>query len=143
MRFVIVIAVLNTSFMPGQDYKKLPVFLKAKEIGEITRTIAETIDTEKDLFNLKEFMLTNAYTLGAKIAAAEGGDLYSIRMENAVLIKIAARDLLTQTTMCKHENLCNEEYLQVLRDEIENFRILYLEWVHSFDKTNDVEDGWS
>jgi hypothetical protein len=129
--------------MPRENYEKLPVFIKAREIGEITRTIVETIDSEKDLFNLKEFMLTNAYILGAKIAAAEGGDLYSIRMENAVLIKIAARELLTQTTMCKHERLCNQQYLHLLRDEIENFRQLYLAWIQTFDKSNDIEDGWS
>jgi hypothetical protein len=128
--------------MPRENYEKLPVFIKAREIGEITRTIVDTIDAERDLFNMKEFMLTNAYILGAKIAAAEGGDLYSIRMENAVLIKIAARELLTQTTMCKHEKLCNQEYLQLLRNEIENFRLLYLAWIQTFDKSNDIEDGW-
>jgi hypothetical protein len=64
-------------------------------------------------------------------------------MENAVLIKIAARELLTQTTMCKHERLCNLEYLQLLRNEIENFRLLYLAWVQTFDKSNDIADGWS
>ena len=129
--------------MPREKYEKLPVFIKAREIGDITRTIVDTIDSEKDLFNMKEYMLTNAYLLGAKIAAAEGGDLYSIRMENAVLIKIAARELLTQTTMCKHEKLCNQEYLQLLRNEIENFRHLYLAWIKTFDKSNDVADGWS
>jgi hypothetical protein len=130
-------------FMPGRNYKNLPVFIKAREIGEITRTIVETIDSEKDIFKMKEFMLSNAYLLGAKIAAAEGGDLYSIRMENAVLIKIAAKELLTQTTMCRHEKLCNQEYLQLLREEIENFRHLYLEWIRTFDKLNDIDDGWS
>ncbi|MDO1447229.1 hypothetical protein Q0590_13245 [Rhodocytophaga aerolata] len=129
--------------MSRETYKNLPVFIKAKEISEITRTIVETIDSEKDLFKLKEFMLNNAYVLGAKIAAAEGGDLYSIRMENAVLIKIAAKELLTQTTMCKHEKLCNQEYLQLLKNEIENFRHLYLAWIRTFDKSKDMEDGWS
>lgn len=128
--------------MSKEAYKKLPVFRKAREIGEITRTITETIDEEADIFRIKEYMLANGYLLGAKIAAAEGGDLYGIRMENAVLIKLAARELLTQTIMCEDEELCNLEYLQLLRNEIEQFRLLFIEWVNSFDKNNDIEDDW-
>jgi len=84
----------------------------------------------------------NAYMLGPKIAGAEAADLYTLRMENAVLIKIHARELLTQTSFCKAEKLSKPEYLKLLRDEIENFRILFVEWVKSFDKENDIKDDW-
>ena len=33
-------------------------------------------------------------------------------------------------------------YLKVLRDAIEEFRILFIEWVNGFDKSNDIPDEW-
>ena len=80
--------------------------------------------------------------LAPKIVGAEGGDLFTIRMENAVLIKIHARELLTQTNYLRAERLCDPAYIKLLREEIEQFRVLFVEWVKSFDRTNDIQDNW-
>lgn len=124
-------------------HRKLPVYLKAMELVDLTRAIADSMDEEKDRFHLGEQMLENAYIIPAKISGAEGGDLYSIRMDNAVLIKLAARELQAQTSLARAENICDPKYLQLLRDEIANFRILFIEWVRSFDKSNDIDDEWN
>jgi len=123
-------------------HRKLPVFKKAMQIAELTHALVETFDKTKDIFNLRSQMMENAYILGAKIAGAEGGDIYSLRMENAVLIKINARELLTTTSLCKQQKLCDQDYLQLLRNEIEEFRKLFVDWVATFDRTNDIEDDW-
>ena len=125
-----------------EKHRNLPVFKKAMQVAELTRAVVETFDKDKDVLNMRESMMEHAYILGAKIAGAEGADLYSIRMENAVLIKINARELLASTSWCKEENLCDRDYLQLLRNEIEQFRKLFVEWVASFDRTNDIEDDW-
>lgn len=59
-------------------------------------------------------MIGNAYMLGAKIANAEGGELYTLKMEQATIIKMAARELLTETSSYKAQGLSNPEYLQLL-----------------------------
>ncbi len=126
----------------SKAYRKLPVFQKALQIAYITKALVDTFDDEKDTLMMKSQMLENAYVLGAKIAGAEGADIYTLRMENAVIIKTHARELLAETSLCKEMDLCNREYLQLLRDEIEEFKKLFIEWVNSFDKLNDVEDDW-
>jgi len=123
-------------------YRELPVFKSAEKIRELTQRIVDTFDEKKDKFQLKQQMMMNAYTLGVKIAGAEAGDLYNLRMENAVIIKIHARELLAQTSLCRAEKLCNQEYLQLLRDEIDEFRKLFVDWVKAFDKFNDEKDEW-
>jgi hypothetical protein len=120
----------------------MPVFLKAREIADITRTMCELIDEEKDELHMRELMLENAYILSAKIAGAEGGDLYSIRFDNATIIKLHARELLAQTSLLRAEKLVEERYIDMLRAEIEEFRVLFIEWVKSFDKNNDIKDEW-
>ncbi len=125
-----------------KNYKELPVFKKANEILEITKAITDAIDEEDDIFNMREFMMSNALTMTSKIVGAEGGDLYSLRMENAVLIKLAACELKTQTNMLRIDNLTDGQYIQLLRDEVDNFKPLFIDWVKSFDPTDDVNDGW-
>lgn len=126
----------------SQKHYSLPVFKKAEEILTIVQTLSEVIDKEKDVLLMGEQMLTNAYVLPVKIVGAESGDLYSIRYDNATLIKLAARELQAQTSLLKEEKLCDKKYIELLRNEIEEFRILFIEWVKGFDKLNDIEDEW-
>jgi hypothetical protein len=126
----------------NQRINKMPLMKKADEILHLTMAIVATIDEEKDVLEVRNAMTENAYTLMPKIAGAEGNDLYSLRMENAVLIKIHARELLAQTSLCKAENLAETKDLFLLREAIEEFRVLFVEWINSFDKNNDIPDEW-
>jgi hypothetical protein len=97
---------------------------------------------EADALEIRYLMLDNAMTILVKVCGAEMAKLYTLRMENAVIIKIQARELLTQISYCKVENLSSYDYLDLLRDEIEEFRVLFLEWVNGFDKSDDIPDNW-
>ncbi|AEI47856.1 hypothetical protein [Runella slithyformis] len=121
----------------------LPVMKKAREIFDIVDSLVELIDDE-DAFiaHYRSMLFEDASIICAKIAGAEGGDLYSLRMENAVLIRIHARNLLAQTSGLKMLGFKDVRYLQVLRDAIEEFRLLFIEWVNGFDKSNDISDNW-
>jgi len=127
----------------SENYNDLPVLKKANDILKVTFALSDIIDKEKDELMLADQMLSNALTIPSKIAGAEGGNLYSIRFDNATLIKLSARELLAQASLVEKEGLCDKEYVQLLRDEIEEFRILFLNWVSSFDKDDDLEDEWN
>ncbi len=122
--------------------RNMPLMRKAEEILHLTEAIVATIDEEKDVLQIREQMTANALILMPKIAGAEGGNLYTLRMENAVIVKIHARELLAQTSLVKAEKLANAADIQILRDTIEEFRGLFVEWVSRFDKSNDIPDGW-
>lgn len=106
---------------------------------------AEELD-EEDIKTFAEhykgLMMEDVMIINAKLRGAEAVDLYSQRMENAVVIKIHAVSLLTATSGLKMMGLSSNKYLQLLRDEIEAFRKLFVDWVASFDKTNDIPDDW-
>lgn len=106
---------------------------------------AEELD-EEDIKTFAEhykgLMMEDVMVINAKLRGAEAADLYSLRMENAVLIKIHAVSLLTATSGLKMMGLSNNKYLQLLRDEIEAFRKLFVEWINSFDRSNDIPDDW-
>ena len=74
---------------------------------------------------------------------AEGGDLYSIRMQNAALIRQAAMDLYVQVgSLRMFENFKDKNYIPLIRQEIEEFRLLFIEWVANFDTSNYIWDEW-
>ena len=78
-------------------YRKLPIYKKAQEIVDLVRKIADLIpEDDKMLNSIMGFILEDAYIIPAKIAGAEGGDLYDIRMENAAIIRKSARNLTVQ-----------------------------------------------
>ncbi len=138
---------------------QMPVYKKAEEIcilvnRMLTGSYADELSESDDMRDMesdmiermfeqnKEFMLANALIIPAKIAGAEGADLYDLRMENAAVIRKSARELLTDARGLQMNGFKDIEYLDLLRSEMEEFRILFAEWVATFDEQNYVIDRW-
>ncbi len=88
----------------------------------------------------KTMMLGDAYEVGAKIRSSEAG-LYIIRMENAAIIRKNAQFIKISTNGFIEDDLMEEQYRLVIREEIDKFRELFKQWVASFQK-DDCEDEW-
>lgn len=122
----------------------LPVYQKAELIYQLVESLVASLP-EEDLFlqETKHFMRDDAMMITAKIAGAEGGDLYSIRMQNAAIIRDHAMHLYVQVgSLRMHQNFKELEYVQLIRKEIDEFRLLFIEWVDNFDKNNHIWDEW-
>jgi len=134
------------------NYRKTPLFLKAQEILEVARRVVEFINDEaseklegyeKEMADQYAHQIyENALIIPAKIAGASGSILYDLRMENAAIIRRAAREILTSCSGLKMFKLNGFDYLNVLRAEIEEFRVLFAEWVKTFDPWDYIIDRW-
>ncbi len=122
--------------------RNMPLMKKAIVILEITEDLVEILPDDDMSHHYQRIMIEDAMSLAPKIAGAEGADLYTLRMENAVAIKVAARNLITQCSGLSMMGLCEDRYLQLLRDEVEEFRYLFVSWIRSFDKSRDIPDNW-
>jgi hypothetical protein len=136
----------DDGYDPEEEQRKLealPIYKKALEILDLTEQIVDTFNDEGRAKYHRELMLQDAMIIPAKIAGAEAMDDYILKMENATIIKIHARSLLTQTSSAKYLDLQDERYLKLLRDEIEGFRLLFLQWIQTFETGTIKEgDGW-
>jgi hypothetical protein len=136
----------DDGYDPEEERRKLealPIYKKSLEILDLTQQIVDTFDEEDSAKIHRQIMLEDAMIIPAKIAGAEAVDDYVLKMENATVIKIHARSLLTQTSSAKYLDLLDERYLQLLRDEIEAFRLLFRTWVKTFEiDTTKEGDGW-
>ena len=125
------------------DSKELPIYKKGWEIYEVVNRICELIpDDDEMLGHIKAIILEDAMLLTVKVAGAEGGQLYDIRMECAAIIRKAARELMVQNHSLEIFGFEHVEYFQIVRDLIEEYRLLFIDWVAGFDKWDYIIDRW-
>jgi hypothetical protein len=124
---------------PGE----LPLFKKGQEIFYVVDQICQLIPEDNEhLMQVKSIMHEDAMLLTVKIAGAEGGQLYDIKMEAAAIIRKAAMELMIQNHALEMFGFEHVEYFQMVRDLIEEYRLLFIDWVSKFDKWNYIIDRW-
>lgn len=123
--------------------EQLPIYQKGMEIFDIVKTMTDLIPKDNEHLQItKGFMLEDAANLTVKVAGAEGGDLYDIRLECATIIRKSARDLVVQLNSLEMFGFEETQYFDLLRREVEEYRLLYIDWVQSFDPWNYIIDRW-
>jgi hypothetical protein len=124
-------------------HRELPIFKKSEELFELAEIIADSLKEDEKKEHLKSEIFLQAALIQVKISGAEGGGLYSLRMQNAVLIKLAAMDLMNAVSFAAMVKINEKDYVQLMRDKIEEFRIVFVEWIRGFDKSYDILDNWA
>lgn len=133
-------------------WRSLPVFIKAENVLKLVEHIVDGIPKEDSgaktpyEFAMYEHhtsnMRENALLIPIKIAGAEGAELYDHKMENATIIRKAAREIITDTRGLQIAGFKDVEYLDLLRIEIEKFRPYFAEWIKTFNSSNYLIDRW-
>ncbi len=134
------------------DYRKTPLFKKAQEIREIAQAIVESAPDLKDaedpnfeasmLEGSKDDILSNAYLIGAKIAGAYSMDMYDLQMEYACLIRRACREMVVALRGLEMAGHSEEAHFDLLRNAVEEFRPLFVDWVATFKDSERMWDDW-
>ncbi len=122
-----------------EQWNQVMIVLKAafdsiKEPGE------ENIYPKGYIEDHKVMLLGDAHQVAVKIRSSEAG-LYIIRMENAAIIRKNAQFIKISTNGFIEDDLMEEQYRLVIRNEIDIFRDLFKRWVATFEK-DDCEDEW-
>ena len=134
-------------------WKTSPLYIKAMEIQRLVDSIVDVVSDSDMEFETEEegniidesmnYLSENSILIPANIASAYDQDMpYDLKMENATLIRKAARELLTDATSIESFGFKDIEYLDILRKEVDEFRILFAEWVKTFDPWNYMIDRW-
>ncbi|OAZ05331.1 hypothetical protein [Flavobacterium succinicans] len=128
-----------------EELQQMPLYQKAEQILKITMGLVAIVPAENEFLQetTVRYMMENALLLLAKIAGAQGIDLYDLKMENATLIRKAARELYVQAGSLRFDDsIKDKDYIELLRNTIEEFRLLYIDWVENFDPWNYIKDDW-
>ena len=135
----------------NENLEKFPLFIKAQEIYELVVKVCLLIDVQankSDLHNnlldeYKKQLSESALIIPVKIAGVFNEDtLYDIKMENATIIRKEARSILATTSALKMLEFRDVDCLELIRNAIKEFRILFAEWIKTFNEWNYVIDRW-
>jgi len=88
----------------------------------------------------KAMLLGDAFQIAVKIKSSEAG-LYTIRMENASIIRKNAQFIKSSMLTMMSEGVIEKTHGYVIREEIDKFRELFKIWVSTFQK-DEYEDEW-
>ena len=125
------------------DPKDLAIYKKGMEIFQVVDHICQLIpDEDERLGHVKGIMLEDAILLSVKVAGATGDQLYDIKMEAAAIIRKAARELMIQNHALEMFGFEHVEYYQIVRDLLEEYRLLFIDWVARFDPWDYIIDRW-
>lgn len=127
------------------ELQQMPLYQKAEQILKTTMGLVEIIPKENEFLQetTVRFMMENAFVIPAKIAGATGVGLYDLKMENAALIRKAARELYVQAGSLRfEESITDKDYIELLRNTVEEFRLLFIDWVAGFDVWDYIKDNW-
>lgn len=137
----------------GESWKPLyklnsDLQIHIKKISDSLQSMISLIEDKDDFAKSHlEMMLGDSWNVGAKLSGAQAGDSYLSYMENASIIRSLMRGIKSFTYSLEMENKRGDNsgieapYIKVLREEIEQFRITFNDWVKTFQK-DDFVDEW-
>ena len=110
---------------------------------DVVHRVCELIPEDNVMLQeVKSMMMFDAAQLTIKVAGAEAGELYDLKMEAAAIIRKSARDLMVQKHALKMYGFEEVVYFDTVRELLEEYRLLFIEWVNGFDQWDYVIDRW-
>lgn len=126
-----------------RSYSQTPIFRKSEEIFETLKTITALIPEDDEmLMEVRSQLLENAMIIQSKLAGSFAVKIYDLKMENAALIRKAAKELIISYHSLEMFGFKEIEYYHIIRDQIEEFRLLFIDWVAGFNQEHYVTDTW-
>ena len=145
----------NFNDTEGEEWKqKSPQRLSAKALYQQWRELYESIiaftdnlsnhaetETETHEQMTSRLIFENAMIIAPKLMDAAGTNMYVLQMENAAIIRTNARQLMEQIGFAVLMGFAEESYKKVIQEAMDEFRLLFKNWVETFEK-DDFEDEW-
>ena len=128
--------------MTYSNFGSLPVYRKALELCRMSREIASYVSFNKNLMKLyqsnshrdhiADSLLTDAILISQKIALAENTACRTERMKIAMYINVMIRNINSYCRGLEKDGVKEQEYLELLRNELKSFRKSFKIWRGSF-----------
>lgn len=123
--------------------QNLPIYKKAEEIYKTVTIITGLFPEDNNyLQSIKSHILEDSMVILAKISGAEAVKLYDIKMENAAIIRKAARDIMVSGNNLEMLGFADAKYYKLIRNLIEEFRVLFVDWVAGLNPKHFIVDDW-
>ena len=137
----------------GEEWKPNPtretckaLYAKWQEVvfllkGVLVPIIENEDRTDPMLSHAAGDLYGDAHIVAVKIKSSEAAGIYTVRMENAAIIRKAAQGIASGLLLFMEDDSVDENHIKVIRDEIAAFRLMFIDWVNTFEK-DEFTDEW-
>ena len=127
----------------SKKVRQTEIYRKSEEIFQTIRTITDLIP-EDNVFlqETKRNMLENIMVIQAKLASGIPARLWDLKMENAAIIRKNARELMVMYHSLTAFGFEEAKYYLIVREQLEEFRLLFRDWVSTFNPKHFITDEW-
>jgi hypothetical protein len=144
---------LNDKDEAGEAWKNAPLRNAAKALYNQWREVMAGIyallsyaesdpEIQEDFFeDQKSLLVGDAMEIAVKVKSSEGIDMYVLLMENASIVRRNAIFIQNQLSAMALMGAIDEAHEKAVRTDMDQFRLLFIEWVATFKKDN-YEDEW-
>jgi hypothetical protein len=147
---------LNDEEEEGENWKPNPTRDACKALYGQWQQVMLVLNGALDSMNLAEtedgfpaeywedhkgMLIGDAFQVAVKLKSSEAGNMYMIRMENAGIIRKNAQFIKSSMLTMMAEKVIENDHGRVIREEIDKFRLLFKDWVSTFQK-DEFEDEW-
>ena len=122
--------------------QSLPIVQKAGLVSDLIISFCEYLGDSEVEFQYKRILLNAGFEICNKLVVAETSIYFNDKLENALLLKMAIKKVLHQLSGMQVLGISDFEYSRLIENEIEEFRLLFNNWVRTFDKGTNLSDGW-
>lgn len=134
------------------EWRQLPVFKQGVVILKLVEHIIEGINLNDPyasthyktaLYERYTYqMMENSLLIPSAIASSHSADLYDLKMENAVIVRKAANEIISDSRGLLASGYKEIEYLDLLCDAVDILRPLFAKWIQTFDTNQYIIDRW-
>jgi hypothetical protein len=135
----------------GEAWKNAPGILAARDLYKHWRELfglivafAENLADDNDgthQSTTKSLIYQNAMIVAPKIIGAVSVESYTLKMENAAIIRSNCRQMMEQINFAVLMGWADEAYKQVIEESLDQFRQFFRVWVTTYEK-DSFEDDW-
>ncbi len=128
---------------PMEIFFESPLYKKAEEIDDTLKSISKLIpDTKVLLVFMNGLILKASGRITTNLIRAEESKRYDRKMYCAALIRGACLEVSGLGEEFRKRGFSDSKYFNIVDRLVEEFRILFLEWVASFDRSQFITDRW-
>ncbi len=127
----------------SKKVRQTEIYRKSEEIFQTIQTITDLIP-EDDIYlqETKNHLLENIMVIQAKLSSGIPAKLWDLKMENAAIIRKNARELMVLYHSLNRLGFAEAKYYLIVRSQLEEFRMLFREWVSTFNPKHFITDEW-
>lgn len=119
------------------------LYQKAEEIDDTLKSISKLIPEKKVfLVFMNRLILESSGRILHNLIRAEESNRYDRKMHSAALIRSSCLEISGLGKEFRKRGFSDGKYFNIVDRQIEEFRILYLDWVAGFDNKQFITDRW-